>query len=124
MGCTDPLLAALKDVGYNVVRLPRADIAPLQILARKRSNLDPLGSLERLIVGAAAPKPNLDEPITTVKGQVTRTSSLDATLGLGIPGLDRLGDEREVGRRDGRLQGCRLAHDRVPRRPTRLDRHR
>src|SRR5271157_2505813 len=86
MNCDDPLLTALKDVGYNVVRLPRADIAPLQILARKRSNLDPLGSVDKLIVGVAAPRPNLDEPITTVKGQVTRTSMLDANLGLGFLG--------------------------------------
>ena len=86
MNCNDPLVAALKDVGYNVVRLPRADIAPLQILVRKRSNLDFLGTLDKIIVGVRAPMPKLDEPVTTVKGQSTRTGALDANLGLGILG--------------------------------------
>jgi hypothetical protein len=86
MNCNDPLVAALKDVGYNVVRLPRADIAPLQILVRRRSNLDFLGTLDKLILGVEAPRPKLDEPVTSVKGQSTRTGALDANLGLGILG--------------------------------------
>ena len=83
MNCNDPLVAALKDVGYNVVRLPRADIAPLQILVRKRSNLDFLGTLDKLIVGVQAPQPKLDEPVTTVKGQSTRTSAWRRTSAWG-----------------------------------------
>jgi hypothetical protein len=34
--CNDPFVTYLKSFGYSPVRLPRADIRPLQLLARAR----------------------------------------------------------------------------------------
>jgi hypothetical protein len=86
MACTDPILTALKDQGYNIVRLPRADIHPLQILSRTRTNLDLLGPISDLLGGAELPPIRLDEPSAPVSDNKTKTSTVDAKIGVGFLG--------------------------------------
>ena len=45
MLCSDPFLSYLKSYGYSVIRLPRLDIAPLQLLVQQGRNLDRLGDV-------------------------------------------------------------------------------
>ncbi len=86
MDCTDPLLTALKAQGYNVVRLPRADIKPLQVLARTRTNLDALGPLSDVLGGDGLPAIRLDEPSAPVSGNKSRTNAVNAKVGVGFLG--------------------------------------
>jgi len=85
MGCSDPLLTALKDYGYNIVRLPRTGIEPLQILSRRSSNLDILGDLKTVMQpGPALPGVTRDQTTATVAGRQARTGALEAGIGLGF----------------------------------------
>src|SRR5271154_6304186 len=84
MNCTDPILSALKEQGYNIVRLPRAEIHPLQILSRTKSNLDLLGPISDLLSGAALPTIRLDEPSAPVSDNKTKTNSIDSKIGIGF----------------------------------------
>ena len=54
MWCSDPFLSVLKQYGYNVVRLPRTGIKPLQILMRAGSDLDRLGDLTTIMLPGPA----------------------------------------------------------------------
>lgn len=53
MGNSDPLITSLKSFGYCIVRLPKADIKPLQILAKQGNNLEGLGDLTTLLVAGS-----------------------------------------------------------------------
>ena len=86
MVCTDPILTALKDQGYNIVRLPRTDIHPLQLLSRTRTNLDLLGPVGDVLSGAELPPIRLDEPTAPVDNNATRTSAVDSKIGVGFLG--------------------------------------
>jgi len=48
--CNDPSITYLKDYGYSILRLPRRDFRPLQILARQGRDLVPLGELATVMV--------------------------------------------------------------------------
>jgi hypothetical protein len=84
--CIDRSTKFLKDLGYNVVRLPRAGIEPLQILGVQRGEALALGTLDRVLSKATAPLPQLkrDEAVTNINGQ--RSSNLSASLGLNVLG--------------------------------------
>jgi hypothetical protein len=85
--CNDPVVGYLKGVGYNVVRLPRRDFKPLQILSRQEKDLVSLGDLPTLLVaGESAPIPVVkeNEPTTTISGRTT--SNLSLGVGLSILG--------------------------------------
>ena len=51
---SDPFIQALKSFGYLTVRLPKADIAPLQILSKNGKDLERLGFLEKLLMTGGA----------------------------------------------------------------------
>jgi hypothetical protein len=85
--CNDPILTMLKSAGYSVVRLPKADIRPLQLLSRTGKDLDRLGELSTLLVAGskvALPPIRADVATAVVAGQ--RTSDLSAGVGLSILG--------------------------------------
>lgn len=87
MICADPYLTLLKSFGYCVVRLPKADMKPLQVLAKTRGDLDRLGELSTLLVaGSSIPLPpvTVDTQAASVSGK--RTSELSAGIGLSILG--------------------------------------
>jgi hypothetical protein len=87
MTCKDPSLIYLKNFGYNVVRLPRTDIAPLQLFSKKKNSLEPLGDLLSLLnAGASVNLPQIkkDEKMSEISGH--RTGKLGLDIGLSILG--------------------------------------
>lgn len=87
MWCSDPFLNYLKTFGYCIVRLPRADVKPLQILSKQGGSLDKLGELTTLMLaGDTIPLPSINEniPAANISGQ--RTSDLSFGIGISILG--------------------------------------
>ncbi len=86
MLCTDPLLTLLKDQGYCVIRLPKADVAPLLILSRQGNELDRLGELSAVLqAGKNVPLPPVRHTETaTISGK--RTGEIGVGLGISILG--------------------------------------
>src|SRR5688500_2678671 len=85
--CKDPFLEYLRQFGYSVLRLPRRDFQPLQILVRSGNDLTPLGELATVMVprsGAVLPPLNRDAPAASISGQ--RTSELSLGVGLHVLG--------------------------------------
>lgn len=83
--CKDPALTMLKDKGYNVVRLPKADLLPGQLLVRKGRRLQRLGDLTSVFVpGPDVPPPHVspDNPGPNISG--TKSAELDIGVGLNI----------------------------------------
>jgi hypothetical protein len=80
--CKDPALTYLSQYGYNVVRLPRAGIEPLDVLGKDKS-LERLGALGAIWSSPVPPPaPNPPRAVADLAG--LRSSDLDTTLGLGI----------------------------------------
>jgi hypothetical protein len=87
MGNSDPFLTYLKSFGYSVVRLPRTDIRPLQVLVREDSRLTRLGNLETIIrPGTEIALPQLKENIAAASISGERTRDLSLGVGLSILG--------------------------------------
>ena len=87
MKCKDQSVTYLKSKGYNVVRLPRADIKPLQVLIKKKDSFETLGSIESVLVAGnnkAIPEIKIDENAAGISGQ--KTSNLSAGVALSILG--------------------------------------
>jgi hypothetical protein len=85
--CRDPYLNSLKAFGYNVIRLPKADVKPLQILTRQGRDLNRLGDLADILVAGenvSLPKISENTPAAAISGK--RTSDLSLGLGLSILG--------------------------------------
>jgi hypothetical protein len=80
--CNDPAVTYLRNLNYNVLRHPRADLAPLDVLGRTNSAAERLGALDAVWkTPVAKPKP---KPITSanVKGQ--STASIKGSLGIKV----------------------------------------
>lgn len=87
MFCNDPYITYLKSFGYSVIRLPKADIKPLQVLSRQGKDLNRLGDLASLLVsGSNVPLPPLSENVRAANICGQRTSELSAGVGLSIMG--------------------------------------
>jgi hypothetical protein len=87
MSCSDPSINYLQSLGYSVIRLPKADVAPLEILMRQGRDLERLGLLSTLLVGDdqhALPAVARDVPAATISGR--RTGDLSAGIGLSVLG--------------------------------------
>jgi hypothetical protein len=85
--CTDPFISFLKDQGYCAVRVPKADVRPLQLLARQGATLDRLGDLGTVLVaGPEVPLPalHLNLPAPSLNGR--RTGDLSYGIGLSLLG--------------------------------------
>jgi hypothetical protein len=85
--CNDPFLTYLKNEGYSVVRLPRADFRPLQILADQGKELTNLGDITHVMsAGPKDPLPQvqLDAAVPSISGK--NTSNLSLGIGLSILG--------------------------------------
>ena len=87
--CNDPAISYLKEFGYSVLRLPRADFQPLQVLSLHKGELQPLGDLTTIMVpqpgsGIGLPKLRKDVVASSISGQ--RTNDLSLTVGLNIIG--------------------------------------
>ena len=79
--CRDKTLSLLNDKGYNVVRLPRAGIEPLDLLGRDGRSMEWLGRLDQLWT-SSRPVPQLraPQPVAEIEGK--KTSSLELSAGL------------------------------------------
>lgn len=86
MGSADPVLKLLKDFSYNVVRLPRTGLAPLQVLKRSGNDLERIGDITDLFLSGDAQLPKISpaRPAPFINGQ--RTRSLNLNVGLSILG--------------------------------------
>lgn len=85
MCCHDPFLECLKSAGYSVVRTPRADLAPLQLLMRAGRDLERLGELGAVMQARRqAPLPEVcrDRPAAAISGR--RTGAIEAGAGLSL----------------------------------------
>ncbi len=87
MGNSDPLLTYLKSFGYSVIRLPRTDIQPLQVLVREETRLTRLGDLATILRprGQIA-LPRLKENVAAAGISGERTRDLSIGVGLSILG--------------------------------------
>ncbi|MBM3212429.1 hypothetical protein FJZ33_09425 [Candidatus Poribacteria bacterium] len=87
MLCNDPLVNYLKSFGYNVIRLPKEDVKPLQVLSRKGKDLNRLGDLVSLLVtGSNIPLPAIIENKRLANFSGQRTSDLSPGVGISILG--------------------------------------
>jgi hypothetical protein len=89
MWCTDPFLDYLKAYGYCIIRLPKADVRPLQIFAKQGRDLERLGELSTLLqAGSNIPLPPLNEnvPVANISGRRTG----DLSIGIGISLLNNI----------------------------------
>jgi hypothetical protein len=85
--CSDSGVSFLKELGYNVVRVPREGIEPLLLIGRQGGTVAQLGTLDKLTKHApdqALPKITRDLAATDLSGQ--RTDRLKAGIGLNILG--------------------------------------
>jgi hypothetical protein len=80
--CSDPYLNLLKSFGYSVVRLPKADIRPLQVMAKQGNDLDRLGEISTLLIPGSEPLPQVtqDRQAANISGQHTG----DVSFGVGL----------------------------------------
>jgi hypothetical protein len=80
--CKDPALTFLNGLGYNVVRLPRVGVEPLDILGKDRT-IERLGRVDQMWT-SAQPLPSITGPrdATSVAGQ--KTSEMKLSIGLKI----------------------------------------
>jgi hypothetical protein len=83
ISCSDPILTQLKDKGYNVIRLPRLGIRPLDVLAGTNSELDHLGALHTVWTSSTKePVPYEPRATSNIAGGTSR--AIKASLGLSI----------------------------------------
>lgn len=81
--CRDKSLSFLNDKGYNVVRLPRGGIEPLDLLGRDDGAMEWLGHLETLWQSPLPlPKTLAPQPAADIEGK--RTDSLGLDVGLSL----------------------------------------
>ena len=87
MSCGDPYIKELRSRGYNVVRLPKADIRPLQLLSKRGDTLDRIGELITVLPPTGPvplPPVKLDTPVAGLSGQ--RSGELSLGVGLSVLG--------------------------------------
>lgn len=81
--CKDPSLTFLNKLGYNVVRLPREGIAPLDVLGRDGKSLERLGRLDQIWTSdEAVPSAGAAQAVGNVNGQ--KTDDLKLSIGLKV----------------------------------------
>lgn len=82
--CNDNSNTFLRDVGYNVIKLPRDSFHPLDLLASDGRALQYIGSIDKLLTNSSAPMPNVmvDKVAASVNGNAT--SSMNISIGLSI----------------------------------------
>lgn len=82
--CSDPSVTYLNKFGYNVVRLPRKGIEPMDVLG-KRDSVERLGRLSAVWkTQAPEPRPSAPQPVADVEGR----KSQDLELSIGLKALE------------------------------------
>jgi hypothetical protein len=81
--CKDPQLTYLNKQGYNVVRLPRTGIEPLDVLGKDGKVIDRLGRLSQIWASTTPePQPGAARSAANIDGK--KSDSLDLSIGLKI----------------------------------------
>ena len=79
--CKDPVTKELNKRGYNLVKLPRVGIEPLDVLGRDGNSMEKLGSMAEVWASPeSVPKPGAPAPAAGIEG--SKSSDLDISLGL------------------------------------------
>jgi hypothetical protein len=87
MSCKDPYIESLHAFGYNVVRLPRADVRPLQLLTRDGDGLNRIGDLTTVLrAGPNVPLPKITENTRVAAVSGGRTGDLSLGIGVSVLG--------------------------------------
>jgi hypothetical protein len=80
----DPSITYLNKLGYNVVKLPRTGIEPMDVIGRDQT-MQWLGPIDSIWTSAIPkPQPGPPKPASAVNGQ--KTDALDLSVGLSILG--------------------------------------
>ena len=83
--CTDNALTYLNGIGYNVVRVPRKGINPLDILGRDGKSLERLGRIDKIWTSTEKlPDENPAQPAAQISG--TKTNEMNASVGVKLLG--------------------------------------
>lgn len=84
--CSDNSITILANLGYNIVRHPRANLGPLTLIGKQNGEFLQLGSISKLITNAPSDPPPItrDQPGAGIQGQ--SSSSLDLGIGANILG--------------------------------------
>jgi hypothetical protein len=80
--CNDPAVTYLRNLNYNVLRHPRADLAPLDVLGRTDRTVERLGPLDKVWKTSKA-KP-IPKPIAAADVEAQSTGSLRGSLGVKV----------------------------------------
>ena len=85
--CNDPAITFLKAYGYSVLRLPRRDFSPLQILASQGKDLIPLGDLGTVMISKENfPLPQVKANVSAATINGKRSSDMSVGVGLNVLG--------------------------------------
>ena len=79
--CKDPVTKELNERGYNLVKLPRAGIEPMDVLGRDGHSMEKLGSIAEVWTSKAA-IPVVSAPIPAAGIAGEKSSDLDLGIGL------------------------------------------
>jgi hypothetical protein len=83
MFCVDPSLTMLAKYGYNVVRLPRTGIEPLDVFGRDANGIEPLGRLPTIWENAG-PVPAAQDGNVAAEIKTVKTAALKASIGVRV----------------------------------------
>ena len=79
--CKDPTVKKLNSLGYNMVKLPRVGIEPLDVLGREDKSMERLGSITDVWTSSAAtPIPGAPVAVSAINGEQSNT--IDLAIGL------------------------------------------
>ncbi len=81
--CKDPKLTYLNDLGFNVIKLPRSGISPLDVLGRDGESIERLGSLPQIWSSEEdLPETRPSQTAAQINGE--KTKSMKLSVGLSI----------------------------------------
>jgi hypothetical protein len=82
--CRDPFITQLNRLGFTLMPLAEAGIAPLDVYGRQGRELFRLGNAAALFVAGEVPLPNIEIDIPAAELRLKKTAALDAGLGVAL----------------------------------------
>ena len=79
--CKDPVTTELNKRGYNLVKLPRVGIEPMDVLGRENDSMEKLGSIDEVWT-SSVPVPAIGTPAQVAGVTGEKTNDLDVGIGL------------------------------------------
>jgi hypothetical protein len=84
--CTDKSTNFLKNLGYNVVRVPREGISPLGLVGRQNGVSANLGPLGDMFIQPTPTVPTVEAGLETAEINGEESSKLDLSVGINVLG--------------------------------------